>query len=150
MFYSFGVNYPGAITLNNTPGFLRDLHAPDGRHIDLSTVDVLRERERERERERGVPRYNAFRRLFHLAPATSFFELTGGNQGVAADLAGVYEDDVGKLDLLVECLAEPLPVGFGLSDMAFRVFILMASRRLKSDRLVTSCYELQVAHVLTL
>jgi hypothetical protein len=34
--------------------------------------------------------------------------------------------------------AEPLPPGFGFSDTAFRVFILMASRRLKSDRFFTS------------
>ena len=32
------------------------------------------------------------------------------------------------------CLCEPLPAGFGFSDTAFRVFVLMASRRLKSDR----------------
>ncbi|CAN9473005.1 unnamed protein product [Alternaria alternata] len=130
VFYSFGVNYPGAITLNNTPDFLRDLHTPDGRHIDLSTIDVLRDR------ERGVPRYNAFRRLFHLAPMTSFLELTGGNKAVAEKLAVIYEDDIEKVDLLVGCLAEPLPAGFGFSDTAFRVFILMASRRLKSDRFI--------------
>jgi len=33
--------------------------------------------------------------------------------------------------------AEPLPEGFGFSDTAFRIFILMASRRLKSDRFFT-------------
>jgi hypothetical protein len=144
VFYSFGVNYPGAITLNNTPDFLRDLHTPDGRHIDLGTIDVLRDR------ERGVPRYNAFRRLFHLRPASSFLELTGGNGAVAKKLAAIYEDDVEKVDLLVGCLAEPLPAGFGFSDTAFRVFILMASRRLKSDRLVTSAYELHMRCILTL
>ena len=31
-------------------------------------------------------------------------------------------------------LGEPLPRGFGFSDTAFRIFVLMASRRLKSDR----------------
>src|SRR5690606_32390864 len=29
---------------------------------------------------------------------------------------------------------------FGFSDTAFRVFILMASRRLKSDRFITDCF----------
>ncbi len=33
-------------------------------------------------------------------------------------------------------LAEPLPKGFGFSDAAFGDFILMASRRLKSDRFI--------------
>ena len=41
---------------------------------------------------------------------------------------------------MVGLYAEPLPKGFGFSDTAFRVFILMASRRLKSDRFFTSDY----------
>jgi hypothetical protein len=52
----------------------------------------------------------------------------------------VYGGDIEKVDLLVGCLCEPLPQGFGFSDTAFRVFILMASRRLKSDRFLTNCY----------
>lgn len=35
---------------------------------------------------------------------------------------------------MVGMFCEPLPKGFGFSDTAFRVFILMASRRIKSDR----------------
>jgi hypothetical protein len=132
IFYSFGINYPGAITLNNTPDFLRDLHTPDGRHIDIGTIDILRDR------ERGVPRYNEFRRLFHMPAATSFLSLTGGNKAVAEKLEKVYEGDIEKVDLLVGCLCEPLPKGFGFSDTAFRVFILMASRRLKSDRFIAT------------
>ena len=41
---------------------------------------------------------------------------------------------------MVGLYAEPLPRGFGFSDTAFRVFILMASRRLKSDRFFTRDY----------
>ena len=41
-------------------------------------------------------------------------------------------------------LAEPLPPGFGFSDTAFRIFILMASRRLKSDRFFTNDYTPEV------
>lgn len=130
--YSFGINYPGAVTLNNTPDFLRDLHTPEGRHVDMGTIDILRDR------ERGVPRYNKFRELFHMKPVTSFLELTGGNKDVAAKLETVYGGDVDKVDLLVGCLCEPLPKGFGFSDTAFRVFILMASRRLKSDRFIAT------------
>ena len=33
-------------------------------------------------------------------------------------------------------IPKPLPKGFGFGDMAFRVFILMASRRLKSDHFI--------------
>ncbi|RAR11183.1 heme peroxidase [Stemphylium lycopersici] len=130
IFYSFGINYPGAITLKNTPSFLCDLHTPDGRHIDLGTIDILRDR------ERGVPRYNDFRRLFHLPPVADFLTLTGGDVAVSQQISTLYDGDVEKVDLLVGCLAEPLPAGFGFSDTAFRVFILMASRRLKSDRFI--------------
>jgi hypothetical protein len=40
--------------------------------------------------------------------------------------------------------AEPLPEGFGFSETAFRIFILMASRRLKSDRFFTDDYRAEV------
>ena len=39
---------------------------------------------------------------------------------------------------MVGMFAEPPPPGFGFSDTAFRIFILMASRRLKSDRFFTT------------
>jgi hypothetical protein len=41
---------------------------------------------------------------------------------------------------MIGLYAEQPPKGFGFSDTAFRVFILMASRRLKSDRFLTDCY----------
>jgi hypothetical protein len=40
--------------------------------------------------------------------------------------------------------AEPLPEGFGFSETAFRVFILMASRRLKSDRFFTDDFRPEI------
>ena len=131
-FYSFGIAHPGAITLHNYPRFLQELHKPDGTVVDLAAIDVLRIR------ERGVPRYNEFRRLFHLKPAATFEELTDNPQW-AQELREVY-GDVEQVDLMVGLYAEPLPKGFGFSDTAFRVFILMASRRLKSDRFFTRDY----------
>ena len=41
---------------------------------------------------------------------------------------------------MVGIYAEAPPSGFGFSDTAFRIFILMASRRLKSDRFFTTDY----------
>ena len=41
-------------------------------------------------------------------------------------------------------MAEPLPQGFGFSDTAFRVFVLMASRRLKSDRFLSKDYRPEI------
>jgi hypothetical protein len=112
------------------PRFFPDLHTPDNRHIYLGTIDILRDR------ERGVPCYNQFRRIFHLPQQKDFLALTGGNAVVADKLAKLYNNDIEKVDLLIGCLAEPLPAGFGFSDTACRVFILMASRRLKSDRFI--------------
>jgi hypothetical protein len=131
-FYSFGVAHPGAIVLHNYPRFLQEFQKPDGTVVDLAATDVLRIR------ERGVPRYNDFRRLFHLKPAGSFEELTDNPQW-AQELREVY-GDIERVDLMIGLYAERLPKGFGFSDTAFRVFILMASRRLKSDRFFTSDY----------
>jgi len=130
-FFSFGINYPGAITHHNMASFMRHLPTPDGYTRDMATVDILRDR------ERAVPRYNAFRRLFHMPAAETYLKLTGGDAELAKELEDVYgADGIEKVDLLVGCLCEPLPKGFGFSDTAFRVFILMASRRLKSDRFI--------------
>ena len=131
-FYSLGIAHPGAITLHNYPRFLQHFERPDGTIMDLAATDIIRIR------ERGVPRYNEFRRLFHLKPAASFEELTDNPQW-AKELRRVY-GDVERVDLMVGLYAEPLPKGFGFSDTAFRVFILMASRRLKSDRFFTRDY----------
>jgi hypothetical protein len=59
----------------------------------------------------------------------------------AQELREVYDGDIEKVDLLVGSYAEPLPKGFAFSDTAFRIFILMASRRLRSDRLFTDSYK---------
>ena len=48
--------------------------------------------------------------------------------------------DVERVDLMIGMYAETPPEGFGFSDTAFRVFILMASRRIKSDRFFTDCF----------
>jgi Animal haem peroxidase len=131
--YSFGIAHPGAISLHNYPRFLQRLERPDGTRLDLAATDILRIR------ERGVPRYNQFRRLFRLRPAKSFAELTD-NPDEAERIRDAYDGDIERVDLMVGLYAEPKPKGFGFSDTAFRVFILMAARRLKSDRFFTRDY----------
>ncbi|MFE5409712.1 peroxidase family protein [Microbacterium sp. NPDC056569] len=132
LWYSFGVQHPGAVQLHNFPRWMQDITLPDGLRLDLAALDVMRDR------ERGVPRYNEFRRQLHLKPAETFDELTD-NPVWARELEAMY-GDVEKVDLQVGMHAETPPPGFGFSDTAFRVFILMASRRLKSDRFITDCY----------
>jgi hypothetical protein len=127
LFYSFGRAHPGALCLRNYPNWLRELELPSGRTVDLAAVDILRDR------ERGVPRYCAFRRLLRLPAPETFDELTDDTE-LARALEQVYEGDIEKVDAMVGMFAETPPKGFGFSDTAFRIFILMASRRLKSDR----------------
>lgn len=136
LFYSFGVSHPGAMRLHNFPNHLRTLKRFDGSTIDLATIDVLRDR------ERGVPRYNEFRKLLHLPTVGSFEELTD-NPEWARELRAVYRD-VDDVDLLTGTLAEPLPEGMAFGDTQFRVFILMASRRLNSDRFFTNDFTPEV------
>lgn len=133
IWYSFGIQHPGAVCLHNYPRFLQDLTLPDGVRLDLGAVDIIRDR------ERGIPRYNQFRRLLHLKPAATFEELTD-NPVWREELREMYQGDVERVDLQIGMHAETLPEGFGFSDTAFRVFILMATRRLKSDRFLTDCY----------
>jgi len=137
LLYSFGTENPGAIVCRNYPRFLQEYERPDGTLQDLAATDVLRIR------EMGVPRYNEFRRLMHLAPVSDFASLTDDPQ-LVADLRDVYGDDVERLDLMVGMLAERRPAGFAFSDTAFRVFVLMASRRLNSDRFFTEDYTPEV------
>jgi Animal haem peroxidase len=132
--YSFGVAHPGALVLHNYPKSFIENFKPDkdGPPIDLATIDVLRDR------ERGLPRYNEFRSLMHRKPVASFEELAG-DPAAADELRDVY-GHVDAVDLMVGLYAESRPRGFAFCDTAFRVFLLMASRRLKSDRFFTADY----------
>jgi hypothetical protein len=128
MLYSFGRAHPGAITLHNFPSALRDF-VRDGEHIDLSVVDLVRTR------RRGIPRYNDFREGLHKPRVRDFEEISTNPESVAR-MRELYRS-VDDVDTMVGLFAETPPEGFGFSDTAFRVFILMASRRLQSDRFLT-------------
>jgi Animal haem peroxidase len=133
LLYTFGTMHPGLVTLHNFPRDLQQFERPDGKLMDLGAVDILRSR------ELGVPRYNAFRRLLHLDPAEDFDNLTD-NPVWAEEIRRVYRGDIEAVDLSVGMFAEPKPRGFAFSDTAFRIFALMASRRLNSDRFFTRDY----------
>jgi Animal haem peroxidase len=134
--YSFGTSHPGAITLHNYPKYLQHFDKADGTLVDLAATDVLRVR------ERGVPRYNEFRRLLHLKAYDSFEEMADTPEH-AADLRRIYSDPE-QVDTMIGMYAEKKPKGFGFSDTAFRIFILMASRRLEADRFFTRDYRPEI------
>ncbi|MEU3909964.1 peroxidase family protein [Streptomyces sp. NPDC029721] len=126
--YSLGTAHPGAITLHNYPRALQAFER-DGEIIDLSVVDLVRTR------RRGVPRYNDFRAGLHK-PRLRRFEDVSSDPETVARLKEVYRE-VDHIDTMVGLFAENPPHGFGFSDTAFRIFILMATRRLQSDRFLT-------------
>jgi hypothetical protein len=134
--YSFGIAHPGAITLHNYPRSLQEFERENGERVDLSVVDIVRER------HRGIPRYNAFREGLHKPRLRRFEEITENPETVRR-LREVY-GDIDRIDAMVGLLAETPPRGFGFSDTAFRIFILMASRRLQSDRFLNVDYRPEV------
>jgi hypothetical protein len=131
MWYSMGIASAGAVCLHNYPNALRNLVRIDGQHTDLATLDIVRDR------ERGVPRYNDFREGLRMPRRKSIDEITPNKQW-AREINEIYNGDVDAVDLQIGMQAEQPPKGFGFSDTAFRIFILMASRRLKSDRFFTN------------
>ncbi|MBM2614531.1 catalase [Actinoplanes sp. LDG1-06] len=133
--HSFGTAHPGAITLHNYPLSLLNLER-EGEIVDLSVVDLVRTR------MRGVPRYNDFRAALHMPRITRWEDLSGDPETVRR-LRSVYRS-IDEVDTMVGLFAETPPEGFGFSDTAFRVFILMASRRLQSDRFLTADYRPEI------
>jgi Animal haem peroxidase len=130
LIYTFGTMNPGIVTLHNFPKYLQTFKRPDnGKLMDLAATDILRCR------ELGVPRYTRFRQLLHLRVPKTFEEITSNKQW-AAELRDVY-GQLDRVDLISGMYAEDRPEGFAFSDTAFRIFILMASRRLNSDRFFT-------------
>jgi hypothetical protein len=136
--WSLGTAHPGALELHNYPSFLRKIPEKPEKGIfnDLAAIDVLRDR------ERGVPRYCAFRRHLRMSVPASFAELTD-NPVWQRELEEIY-GSVEQVDLLTGVHAETKPPGFAISDTAFRIFILMAGRRIKSDRFLTDDYTPEV------
>jgi len=129
LLYSLGTGPAGAVQLHNFPRSLR----PPFFRLDLAATDIYRCR------EVGVPRYNQFRELFHVGALAGIDQITPC-QRWRDEIRDVYGDDIDKVDLLVGLFAGARPPGFAFSETAFRVFLLMAARRLSSDRFFTSSY----------
>jgi hypothetical protein len=142
LFYSMGKTNPGALTLNNFPKTLQhfDLRLPmfgKMQTMDLAAIDILRDR------ERGTPRYNEFRRQFGLTPIKNFEDLTDDKVHLEK-LKRLYNNDIEKIDLLVGSLAEHQsrrPSNWAFGETSFQLFVIMASRRLYSDRFFTEYFK---------
>jgi hypothetical protein len=140
---ALGTTQAGQLTLRNYPRSLQSLEVPGADEpISLAKLDVYRDR------ERGVLRYNAMRRQFNMQPLTSFDDYE--DKMVAKMLRRTY-DSVEDIDFMVGCLAEDKgvttfgrPSGFGFGELQYRIFVVMASRRLAGDRFYQEFYNADV------
>ncbi|CAI0455851.1 unnamed protein product, partial [Linum tenue] len=136
---SMGHQACGALELWNYPNWLRNVvpQDPDGRDrpdlVDLPALEVFRDRERK------VARYNDFRRRMLMIPISKWEDLTDDQEAIQV-LIEVYGDRIEELDLLVGLMAERKIKGFAISETAFFIFLIMATRRLEADRFFTSHY----------
>ena len=83
-----------------------------------------------------MPRYNAFRTGLHKTPINRWEDICEDAETVRI-MRDLYRNDINAVDTMIGLFAEPCPPNFGFSDTAFRIFILMASRRIQSDRFLT-------------
>ncbi|KAL3676751.1 hypothetical protein R1sor_026699 [Riccia sorocarpa] len=134
---SLGHQASGALTLFNYPNWMRDLPVTDTHGqprkepVDMQALEIYRDR------ERFVNRYNQFRRSLFMPEIKSLKDLTDDADTIKV-LREVYGDDVEKIDTLVGLLAEKKIPGYAISETAFYVFLLMASRRLEATPNFTS------------
>ncbi|CAK0733656.1 hypothetical protein CVIRNUC_000311 [Coccomyxa viridis] len=132
--HAWGHQPPTTLTLHNYPDFLTKIIMPgeDGPR-SMAVIDILRDR------ERGMVRYNQARRQYGLQAAGGSEDITD-NADLVEELRSVYKS-VEDVDFLVGCLAEsPRPSGYVISNTAFYVFIINASRRILCDRFYQESY----------
>lgn len=115
------------LSLKNYPRELYNLDVGDGNVINLAEIDIIRDRERD------IPRYNDARRQLLLPALESIDDLTDDEEERQL-LKSVYSD-IEQVDFMVGCLADKeRPEGFAFGVVPYFIFLVMASRRLLSDR----------------
>ena len=126
--YSFGTAIPARSRCTTSPARCTDLRARRRAHRPVGG----------RPGAHPPPRRAALQRLPRRAAQAAHHALGGAcrQPGGRAPAQEIYRD-IDEVDTVVGLFAEPPPTGFGFSDTAFRIFILMASRRLQSDRFLT-------------
>ena len=130
LLYSFGIAHPGRDHAPQLPALARRLRARRREHRPL----------RGRHRAHPPARRAALQRL-PRRPAQAADQALGGavrpTPSRSRRLRKEIYGDIDKVDTVVGLFAETAADGFGFCDTAFRIFILMASRRLQSDRFLT-------------
>jgi Animal haem peroxidase len=121
------------LSLQNYPSELYNITIPGRGSIDLAAVDIMRDRERK------LPRYNDARRQLLLKPYTSLGDLT--DNPIELQLLESVYTDIEQVDLLVGSLVDKdRPEGFAFGVVPFHIFVVMASRRIFSDRFLQGSF----------
>jgi Animal haem peroxidase len=124
------------LSLQNYPSELYDLQIPGRGKINLAEIDIMRDRERK------LPRYNDARRMLLLKPYESLSDLTDDPTELQL-LESVYTD-IEQVDLMVGSLVDKdRPQGFAFGIVPFHIFVVMASRRIFSDRFYQESFTAQ-------
>uniref|UniRef100_A0A2P2LZ47 Alpha-dioxygenase 2-like n=1 Tax=Rhizophora mucronata TaxID=61149 RepID=A0A2P2LZ47_RHIMU len=82
-----------------------------------------------------------------MIPISKWGDLTDDEE-VTAALQEVYGDDVEKLDLLVGLHAEKKIKGFAISETAFFIFLLMATRYIFSSSYIKELLNVKFLRIL--
>eukprot|EP01006_Ploeotia_vitrea_P050685 TRINITY_DN67485_c4_g6_i1.p1 TRINITY_DN67485_c4_g6~~TRINITY_DN67485_c4_g6_i1.p1 ORF type:complete len:866 (+),score=98.68 TRINITY_DN67485_c4_g6_i1:38-2635(+) len=135
---SFGLGRAGHLQTGNYPQTLLDLAVPDGRRLNMAAVDIFRDR------ERGVPRFREFRRAMQKNPPLDSFDQLSESVEFNEAVKELYGGDIDKIDSLIGQLGEGFrPAGFGFSDTTFRLFLILATRRLWTDRFFKDSFNVE-------
>lgn len=125
---AFGSTPARTLSLQNYPRQLYGLEIPGmPQPVNLAEIDL------QRDRERNLPRYNDMRRQLLLRPYSSLNDLT--DDPVELSLLKSVYTDIEQVDLMVGSLVDKdRPYGFAFGIVPFHIFLVMASRRILSDR----------------
>jgi hypothetical protein len=115
------------LSLSSYPNTLYNLDIPGRGKVNLAEIDLTRDR------ERNLPRYNDARHQLLLEPYVSLDDLTNNKEDL--ELLKSVCTDIEQVDFMVGYLADKeRPEGFAFGIVPYHIFIVVASRRLLSNR----------------
>lgn len=132
LIYSMGTSNIGLLLPQNNPNIFSNLSLHHGNQINLTALDIYRDRKLK------IPRYNDFRRGLHLKPLDKFSDLTK-DKNLLKNLMEVY-NSVEEIDLQVGLIYEEKLPGFVFGDTTYSIFTFNTIRRITNDRFLNKCF----------
>jgi hypothetical protein len=132
LIYSMGIGEIGLLVPQNTPNFFSDIILPDKSKINLTALDIYRDRQLK------IPRYNDFRRALNLKPLNDFSDLVD-DIDLINKLKQVYSS-IEEIDVQVGIIYEKKIPGFIFGDTTYTIFTFNTIRRISNDRFLNECF----------